>query len=390
MNLGLFQKEKIKSDDPRLIGQATSEQFARTHAALQTWSETEHKDDGTHGNVTADSVKVVGPDGIEVAADIRASGDLWARLGTGVECGIGTLPTIPGSGTLLLPGEVVRQGVLIGGPTGYFLERRPLAFSPFVSGQEFALWDLSQSPLVSPVFRIGRMAGIPTLIDGGTGASLSIGDFTEPLENAVSKWLHAVNGLRFSTGTPSITPDVSNSALMTNQHWTPEATAVADLGLAARRWRNLNLTGGVFARGRTQADGVWTTYTPNWGSGSFGPATTQPTLGNGTLVGRKMYMGTTVFFGIQLTLGSTSTPGTGLYYTFTLPESPVNSLICGSALMSDAGVAQYLGQPMHMGSISVGGWMVLPGSQNWLGPTYPVAIGNGDGIILQGYYDAFV
>lgn len=52
----------------------------------------------------------------------------------------------------------------------------------------------------------------------------------------------------------------------------------------------------------------WTAYTPSWTA-----STTNPTLGNGTLVGRYMQAGKYVTFSIVLTMGSTTTFGTGTY-----------------------------------------------------------------------------
>lgn len=52
----------------------------------------------------------------------------------------------------------------------------------------------------------------------------------------------------------------------------------------------------------------WTSYTPTWSSSG-----TQPTLGNGTIVGRYSRFGKTIHFNTTLTIGSTSTAGTGNY-----------------------------------------------------------------------------
>ncbi|MDQ0795567.1 hypothetical protein [Streptomyces sp. B1I3] len=52
--------------------------------------------------------------------------------------------------------------------------------------------------------------------------------------------------------------------------------------------------------------GAWSSYTPTWQA-----TTTQPVLGNGTLVGRYLKVGRTVTFTAQLTIGSTTTLGSG-------------------------------------------------------------------------------
>jgi hypothetical protein len=58
---------------------------------------------------------------------------------------------------------------------------------------------------------------------------------------------------------------------------------------------------------------AWTSYTPSWGA-----ATTDPTLGNGTISGRYQKIGRTVTFQINMTTGTTSTYGSGSY-NWTLP-----------------------------------------------------------------------
>lgn len=58
---------------------------------------------------------------------------------------------------------------------------------------------------------------------------------------------------------------------------------------------------------------AWTTYTPSWTA-----TTTNPSLGNGTLVGSYMKVGTTCHLSIQLVIGSTTNKGSGTY-RFSLP-----------------------------------------------------------------------
>lgn len=59
--------------------------------------------------------------------------------------------------------------------------------------------------------------------------------------------------------------------------------------------------------------GAWTAYTPSWTA-----ATTNPVLGNGTLVGQYMKVGRTCTVAIMLTIGSTSTFGSG-FWRISLP-----------------------------------------------------------------------
>lgn len=57
----------------------------------------------------------------------------------------------------------------------------------------------------------------------------------------------------------------------------------------------------------------WGTFTPEWTAG-----TTNPSIGNGSIVGRYMQIGTTIFFSTMLTIGSTTNLGSGTY-SFGLP-----------------------------------------------------------------------
>ena len=76
-------------------------------------------------------------------------------------------------------------------------------------------------------------------------------------------------------------------------------------------------TGNVGPTGPTGSFAIqaWTTYTPVWYT--TGSAAS---IGNGSLVGRYMYMGATVVGEIRLVAGSTTNRGTGTY-RFSLPTS---------------------------------------------------------------------
>ncbi|QXE36982.1 hypothetical protein KQY30_24990 [Streptomyces sp. GMY02] len=58
---------------------------------------------------------------------------------------------------------------------------------------------------------------------------------------------------------------------------------------------------------------AWTAYTPAWTA-----ATTNPVLGNGSINGRYMKIGRTCHVNIELTMGSTTTYGSGIW-NFALP-----------------------------------------------------------------------
>lgn len=86
----------------------------------------------------------------------------------------------------------------------------------------------------------------------------------------------------------------------------------------------------------TGIQAAWSTYTPTWSSTG-----TAPVLGNGTLTGRYLRIGKTLAgCEIILTLGSTSTVGTGAY-SFSLPpgftlNNGTTGLAAGSGTLVDA------------------------------------------------------
>ena len=90
---------------------------------------------------------------------------------------------------------------------------------------------------------------------------------------------------------------------------------------------------------KTQESGVWTVYSVVWTA-----ATTNPAIGNGTLVGRYARIGKSVTYGVRLKAGSTTTFGSGVWY-FSLPFQAVNNtvLYCGSFHIYDAGTTRYSG-----------------------------------------------
>lgn len=64
---------------------------------------------------------------------------------------------------------------------------------------------------------------------------------------------------------------------------------------------------------------AWTTFTPTWTA-----TTTNPVLNNGTITGHYAQINKTVLFWIKLTVGSTTTVGSGIYQ-LTLPVATVTN-----------------------------------------------------------------
>lgn len=201
----------------------------------------QHDELGGHTDVTADSLDVFGD--VDAGGHGEFGEDVIAQLGTGVEVGIGALTTV--NGTSLLPGEVVRQGVLIGGTSGWFIQRRATAASPFTSGQELLIWSLGFST-TAPVARLGLFDGVPTLLDGGTGsAGLRVG-VAGSTDNA------SVTGSAVTTESTLVASSVLSPAQITadQNDYAPtgHATAFAFL-LTSDAARNITgLAGGVEGR----------------------------------------------------------------------------------------------------------------------------------------------
>jgi hypothetical protein len=76
----------------------------------------------------------------------------------------------------------------------------------------------------------------------------------------------------------------------------------------------------------TGIQAAWGAYTPNWTA-----VTTNPTIGNGTLVGAYLQVGKTIHFRITVTFGSTTNIGSGGYF-FTLPFAPSSAYTYGGPI----------------------------------------------------------
>lgn len=131
--------------------------------------------------------------------------------------------------------------------------------------------------------------------------------------------------------------------------------------------------------------GAWTVYTPTW------TASTNPSLGNGTLTGRYMKIGRTVLCEIILTTGSTTTYGSG-QYAFGLPVQAASSGVdaIGSARLT-AG-ATYIGTTFTA-SGSQTAVPTFPGSSTPatganMTPTAPATLAAGHVLRLTVVYEA--
>ncbi|MFJ2568185.1 hypothetical protein ACIO02_35570 [Streptomyces sp. NPDC087568] len=82
---------------------------------------------------------------------------------------------------------------------------------------------------------------------------------------------------------------------------------------------------------------TWTTYTPTWTSSG-----TAPNIGNGSVTGRYLKIGRTVFCTINLVAGTTTTFGSG-NYTFGLPFQAANFVLTAVGSVHIFGAARWNG-----------------------------------------------
>jgi hypothetical protein len=129
--------------------------------------------------------------------------------------------------------------------------------------------------------------------------------------------------------------------------------------------------------------GVWTSWTPTW---------TNLTVGNGAHVARYTQVGKLVTINMRFTLGSTSSVGTGPYFTIPVQKTTDPSFINGVAEFRDATGAFWFGfckaqDSTHMSIVGING--ATTGSQ-WLNitATSPMTWASGDIISVMATYEA--
>jgi hypothetical protein len=118
-----------------------------------------------------------------------------------------------------------------------------------------------------------------------------------------------------------------------------------------------------------------TSYTPTWLCNSG----TNPTLGNGTLTGKYSRDGDRVTVDVALIMGSTTTFGTGAYWTFSLPYN--NTGVAPFEIGSAAFLHSTFTSGIAVMQFSGGNFVTLlptTASGNYVGPTLPFTWASGD------------
>lgn len=126
---------------------------------------------------------------------------------------------------------------------------------------------------------------------------------------------------------------------------------------------------------------AWTSYSPAWTA-----ATTNPTIGNGSIVGSYIQAGKLVIGRIKITVGSTTTVGTGAY-RFSIPVTASTSSddAIGSGVYNDASGTTYSVSLRLQTSTT---FTAVQGGTGGLTPSSPVVPANGDIYSFQFTYEA--
>ena len=140
---------------------------------------------------------------------------------------------------------------------------------------------------------------------------------------------------------------------------------------------------------KEQPVGAWQSYTVSWTA-----ATTNPSIGNGTLSGRYVQIGKTCILVVGLVMGSTTTYGSG-NWAFSLPKSAVNTAginFYGVAHIRKSGTANYerIAEIIpHVSTTVINAFIdPTPGSNSFnISATVPLTWGDGDALGFQITYE---
>lgn len=127
---------------------------------------------------------------------------------------------------------------------------------------------------------------------------------------------------------------------------------------------------------------TWSSYTPSWTASSV-----NPTLGNGSIQGRYLQIGKLVHFQLSISMGSTTTFGTGTY-AFSLPTSAASGVtMIGDGRLFDSGTNSRLVLARKETSTTFALYQDQ-NTGNGIGPTVPFTFAANDLIEVQGSYEA--
>jgi hypothetical protein len=163
---------------------------------------------------------------------------------------------------------------------------------------------------------------------------------------------------------------------------------VAGTGSATSLGGTLAVTGN-FTGAANQVMGAWTSHTPTWTA-----TTTNPSLGNGTLVSRWCRIGRTIHWQGLLTCGSTTTGGGAIWFmSLPTPIASVGLIPRGTADFVVAGSNNYVGEITINPADSGGATFVVKSSASsqgysYVGGTSPVSTSSSCSLAWSITYEA--
>lgn len=128
----------------------------------------------------------------------------------------------------------------------------------------------------------------------------------------------------------------------------------------------------------------WTAYTP-----AVTATTTDPVVGNGTLTGQYIQIGSLVWVKIVLVAGTTTTFGSG-FWRFSLPVTPeVDEVLPGNIIDSSSGARWSMVARIILASTTGDNMRMASAGDTGVNQAQPIAVpANGDRWILSGSYKA--
>lgn len=141
---------------------------------------------------------------------------------------------------------------------------------------------------------------------------------------------------------------------------------------------------GEFVRAADVIPDNWTSYTPDWTA-----VTTPPALGNGSLTGQYIQVGSLVWVTISLVAGSTTTFGSG-QYRFSLPVTPeVDQIIPGNIIDTSSGARWAMTARIILASTTGDNMRMATAGDTGVTHNQPIAVpATSDRWILSGAYKA--
>lgn len=163
--------------------------------------------------------------------------------------------------------------------------------------------------------------------------------------------------------------------------WSPAADTVAASTGGTERMR-IDNAGLITGTGTSL--GAWTAYTPTLGGTGWA-------LGNGTIAGAYCQIGKVILFRITCTLGSTSTFGSAVPATLTVPTAMVaqaqNVTGFNVQLLDTSAGVMYIGGARNVSTTEIGLYYAN-GAYTSVISTVPFTWASTDIIRVTGYYDA--